>query len=222
MKIAPVCIASLVLGCSPSPPTPPPPQMPVVAQPAPSVPAQPPLGPVAPGQYTNHVGNPAAGQWGPDGQWQWKDPNSEEANSTWKYLAAAGAGAAVGGLASYMLTRKQFEKENPKGWSAESSTRQVSTYTDKRGNPISKDEYERRRAQSERDRARYHEQKRAQQSQQAQQQKQQQQYRDKHGRFISKQEYERRQAQSARDKQRQQPKPSKPSTPKRSRSRRRR
>lgn len=215
MRIAPLCIASITLNCSPSPPTPPPPQMPVVAQPAPAVPAQPPLGPVAPGQYTNHVGNPAAGQWGPDGQWQWKDPNSEEANSTWKYLAAAGAGAAVGGLASYMLTRKQFEQQNPKGWSAESSTRQVSTYVDKRGNPISKEEFERRRAQSERDRARYYEQKRAQQ------QKQQQQYRDKNGRFISKEEYERRQAQSARDRQRyqQQKQQPKQSTSKRSRSR---
>jgi hypothetical protein len=175
-------------------------------------PGQPPLGPVPPGNYVNHVGNPAAGQWGPDGQWQWKDPKSPEADSTWKYLAAAGAGAAAGGLISHMLTRKQFEQQNPKGWTAQANTREVSTYTDRRGNPISKDEYERRRAQSERDRQRW-------QQRQAQQQ-QPQQYRDKNGRFISKQEYERRKAQSARDRQR---KPrAAPKTQPRSRSRRRR
>jgi hypothetical protein len=185
--------------------------------PAPPAPQPPPAGPVAPGNYTNHVGNQAAGQWGPDGQWQWHNPQSPEADSTWKYLAAAAGGAAVGGLASYMLTRKQFEQQNPKGWSAASNTREVSTYMDRRGNPISKDEYERRRAQSERDKARHRE-------QQAQRQKQQQ-YRDKQGRFISKQEYDRRQQQAARDRakaQQQRSSRSKPrSKPRRSRSRRR-
>ena len=218
MRITTICIVALASACS-TPAPQPPPQPPAVAP-------APPLGPVAPGQYTNHVGNPAAGQWGPDGQWQWHNPQSPEADSTMKYLAAAGVGAAAGGLATYMLTRKQFEKQNPNGWKAETSTRQVTTYVDKRGNPISKEEYERRRAQSDRDRQRYYEQK---QAQQAVQQKQQQQYRDKNGRFISKEEYERRQQQSERDRQRyqqqkQQTKTSskRTSSPSRSRSRRRR
>lgn len=189
----------------PSPPSPPPSPAPVAE----------PVGPVAPGQYTNHVGNPAAGHWGPDGKWVWNDPKSPEADSTWKYLAAAAGGAAVGGLASYMLTRKQFEQQNPKGWSPEANTRNVTQYLDRRGQPISKEEYERRRAQSERDRARN----RAQAAQP------QTQYRDKQGRFISKEEYERRQAQSQRDKQRAAasrpaPRPPKKSSSRRSRRRR--
>lgn len=178
--------------------------------PAPPPPAPTPdVGPIAPGQYTNHLGNPAAGHWGPDGQWVWKDPKSPEADSTLKYLAAAGVGAAAGGLISHVLTRKQFEKQNPNGWRAEAKTLQVDRYLDRRGQPISKEEYERRRAQSERDRNRAPTQ-----------------YRDKQGRFISKQEYERRQAQSQRDKQRaattapaRKPKPRK-SKPRRSRRRR--
>lgn len=203
-------VFAMLLGCN-SDPKPQVIQQPLPAAPAPVV--QQPLGPVPPGNYTNHIGNPAAGQWGPDGQWQWKDPKSPEADSTWKYLAAAGAGAAAGGLATYMLSRRHFEKQNPNGWNQQAATRQVASYVDRRGNPISKEEYERRRAQSERDKARYREQQAAQK---------QQQYRDKQGRFISKQEYERRQAQSARDRSRaQQPKSKPRSKPRRSRSRRR-
>lgn len=206
MRTACVCLAALALNCTPEqPPAPPPP------------PPAAPLGPVAPGNYTNHVGNPAAGQWGPDGQWQWHNPQSPEADSTMKYLAAAGVGAAAGGLATYMLTRKQFEKQNPSGWSAAANTREVKTYVDKRGNPISKEEYERRRAQSERDKQRYQ-----QQKQQQQQQAKPQQYRDKNGKFISKQEHERRQAQSERDKQRYQQQKQTPKRSSRSRSRSRR
>lgn len=181
---------------------------------APAAPAQvppgaPPLGPVAPGQYVNHVGNPAAGSWGPDGQWQWKDPESKEANDTWKFLAAAGAGAAGGAALSYMLSKRHFEQRNPSGtWQRESNVHDEHNYRDRRGNPISAAEYDRRRAQSERDRAAHRA--RVQAAQQSGKKapgvfsgsQSATQYRDKKGKFISKQEFERRQAQSARDKSR--------------------
>lgn len=180
---------------------------------APAAPAQvppgaPPLGPVAPGQYVNHVGNPAAGSWGPDGQWQWKDPESKEANDTWKFLAAAGAGAAGGAALSYMLSKNYFERKHPSGtWQRESNIHDEHNYRDRHGKAISAAEYERRRAQSERDRAAHRA--RVQAAQQSGKKapgvfsgSQPSQYRDKKGRFISKQEFERRQAQSARDKSR--------------------
>lgn len=137
-----VCLLLVTTACADEKPTP---------QPQYMMPA--PIPPVPPGQYTNHVGNPAAGQWGPDGQWQWKDPESKEADSTMKYLAAAGLGAAGGAALSYLFTRNHFEKNNPGGqWSESANQRSIDTYRDKRGNPISREEYERRRAQSERDR----------------------------------------------------------------------
>jgi hypothetical protein len=193
----------IVFGCHAEKPRPPP-TPPPAAPAAPAAPGVPPLPPVQPGQYTNHVGNPAAGSWGPDGQWQWKDPQSPEADSTWKFLAAAGAGAAGGAALSYMLSKRHFEQKHPGGtWTREANLHDEQTYRDRRGNPISRDEYERRRAQSERDRAAY----RARTASQPQQSDTARtartgQYRDKQGRFISKQEFERRQAQSARDKSR--------------------
>lgn len=155
--------------------------------------AGPPLPPVEPGSYVNHVGNPQAGHWGPDGQWVWNNPESKEANDTWKYLAAAGAGAAGGAAISYMLSKKHFEQRNPGGqWRQDNNVNDVASYRDRRGNVISKEEFERRRAQSERDRKQYWEQQKASNTQ----------YRDKKGRFISKEEWERRQQQSAADRQR--------------------
>jgi len=174
------------------------PPAPTPAPLAPTVPPQPTpeaLPPVAPGQYVNHVGNPVAGHWGPDGQWVWKDPESKEANDTWKYLAAAGAGAAGGAAISYMLSKKHFEQKNPEGsWRREANIHDEHTYRDKYGKPISAAEYERRRAQSEKDKATHR--------------AASQQYRDKKGRFISREEYERRKAQSAHDKARQRPRSS--------------
>ena len=73
-----------------------------------------------------------------------------------KYLAAAGVGAAGGALLSHYMTKRSFEERNPGGqWSEAQSTREVKTYIDRKGNPISEDEYRRRRAQSERDKARH-------------------------------------------------------------------
>lgn len=196
------CFILLAAACSDDKPAPQPPTI-VYAQPPPAAPQPPPaapqppgapaagapIGPVQPGQYVNHVGNPAAGQWGPDGQWQWKDPASKEADSTMKYLAAAGLGAAGGAALSYLFTRNHFEKNNPGGqWSESSNRREVATYLDKRGQPISQAEYERRRAQSDRDRKAHIE-------------RQKQQLKTDRERFErDKAEYERRRAQSDRDR----------------------
>lgn len=186
-----IVVAALVLSACKQEPKPPPVQYVAVAQPQPvqMAPAAMPVGPVAPGNYTNHIGNPQAGYWNQQGQWQWHDPNSKQASSTMGYLAAAGAGAAGGALLSHYFTKRHFQEQNPQGWRPQE--RAVTTYMDRRGNPISEAEYRRRREQSERDRRRHLEQKVA---------APQQQYRDKNGRFISKQEYDRRQQQSARDR----------------------
>jgi hypothetical protein len=117
---------------------------------------------VAPGEHTNHIGNPAAGSWDQNGQWQWNNPESKEADSTMSYLAAAGAGAAGGALLSHFFTRKHFEERNPQGWQAENNQRTVTTYLDKRGQPISEEEYKRRQVQSEQAKKRYIEQQKAQ------------------------------------------------------------
>lgn len=131
-----------------------------------TTPEGPPLPPVQPGTYVNHIGNPAHGHWGPDGQWVWKQPESPEANETWKFLAAAGAGAAGGAALSMLMSKRHFETRNPDGqWRPENNSHTEMNYRDKRGNPISREEFERRKAQSERDRARYWEQKKAQQNQ---------------------------------------------------------
>lgn len=117
------------------------------------VPAPPPET-VVPGSYVNHIGNPQAGRWDGNGQWQWNDPQSSEASSTMSYLMAAGVGALGGAALSHYMTKQAFEERNPGGWSRSANTRDVKTYIDKRGNPISETEYRRRRLQSERDRAR--------------------------------------------------------------------
>jgi hypothetical protein len=152
MRYRGVAIALAIAGCSD-------PQPIVVQQPAPKV--EIPVQPAPPGQHTNHIGNPQAGSWGPDGQWRWKDPESKEATSTLNYLAAAGLGAAGGAALSYYFTKQHFEKQNPGGWSPQAQTITTATYTDKRGNPISEAEYRRRREQSERDRKRYIDQEKA-------------------------------------------------------------
>lgn len=202
MKSLTIFISVLFWACD-SPQAPPAPATPIAA-PVPQTPAPAPapgpeqLGPVPPGSYVNHVGNPAVGSWGPNGQWQFHHPQSPEADSTWKYLAAAGVGAAGGAAISHMLTKKAFEEKHPTGkWTPAAATTEVATYRDKRGQPISREEYERRRAQSERDKAAHRARLEAQQKPQQQGSSP---YRDKQGRFISKEEYERRQRQSSRDK----------------------
>lgn len=157
-----VVLSVVLTSCSAPPPQPsqpiyiqsaPPAAMPMPVMGAPA--AAMPTGPAAPGQYVNHVGNPAAGQWAPDGTWRWHDPASKEASSTMGYLAAAGLGAAGGAALSYYFTKRHFEQHNPTGWSATANTREVRTHVDRHGKPISADEYRRRREQSERDRNRY-------------------------------------------------------------------
>lgn len=144
-----------------------PPLMPVAAPPSPVTspveqPQTPPLPPVAPGSYTNHIGNPEHGHWGPDGQWVWRNPESKEASDTWKFLAAAGAGAAGGAALSMLLSKRHFDTRNPDGqWRPENNRHDEHNYRDKNGAPISREEYERRKAQSERDRARYWERQKA-------------------------------------------------------------
>jgi len=161
-----VIAAAIMLSIACSETKPPPTTVVVQAPPQPAAPAAPaaaamPIGPAAPGQYTNHIGNPQTGHWDQQGQWQWNDPKSKEASSTLGYLAAAGAGAAGGAALAYLYTKKNFEKQNPTGWSEQSQQKTVSTYLDKRGQPISEAEYRRRREQSDRDRERYHERQKA-------------------------------------------------------------
>jgi len=191
MKPSAALCALVFAACTPDAPTAP--TVPAVSSPAPA-PVGPPLPPVAPGSYVNHVGNPAAGSWGPDGQWVWKNPESPEADSTWKYLAAAGAGAAGGAALSYMLSKSHFEQRHGQGaaWTRTDNVNDVHSYRDKHGKPISAEEYQRRKAQSERDRAAYRTRKAA---------------------SLSTAERQRRQAQSARDRAR-----SRSSSPVRSRS----
>ena len=184
------------------------PHAPIPAPVAPSVPPQPTpetLPPVAPGQYVNHVGNPAAGHWGPDGQWVWKNPESPEANDTWKFLAAAGAGAAGGAAITYMLSKKHFEQRHGEGatWTRTANVHDEHTYRDKRGAPISAVEYERRKAQSERDKAAHRARQEAARGTRNDGSLSTT-YRDKRGNVISKEEHERRKAQSERDKARSQ------------------
>ena len=170
-----------VSGCSKEEPQQrpvfPPMNMPVAAPTTPvTTPATSPvpeqLPPVPPGSYTNHIGNPAHGSWGPDGQWVWKNPQSEEANDTWKYWAAAGAGAAGGAALSMLMSKKHFETRNPDGqWRPENNVNDVQGYRDRKGVPISREEYERRKAQSDRDKARHRQRLEAQRSQGYQQPK---------------------------------------------------
>ena len=146
-------LALLTQGCDRAPPPQPPPAM----------------GPVPPGQYVNHVGNPAAGYWGPGGNWQWHNPEGQYANETWKYLAAAGLAA---GAATY-FTKRHFERKYGGTWRSEpyvldhytdhrgqriseteyQSRRDRKVYIDRKGKEISEAEYLRRREQSARDRA---------------------------------------------------------------------
>lgn len=201
MKSLAIPIFVLSLACdSPKPPPPPTVQAPVPAPQAPGpVGPMANMGPTPPGSYVNHVGNPAVGSWGPDGQWKFHNPEGPEANDTWKYLAAAGAGAAGGAAISYMLSKRHFEQKNPGGtWVRAANVNDVNSYRDKNGVPISREEYERRRAQSERDKAAH----RARLEAQRQQAAKPTPYRDKHGKFITKEEHERRQRQSTRDKAR--------------------
>ena len=146
-----ICCLFLAAACNEEQPKCPPTAPSAAAAPAASLPS---VDAVAPGQYTNHVGNPAAGKWGADGQWQWHNPSSPEADSTAKYLLAAGLGVAGGAAVAHLMTRKAFEERHPGGWSREASTREVKTYVDKRGRAISETEYYRRKAQSERDKRR--------------------------------------------------------------------
>lgn len=138
----------LLLGCNDKPERSVPAPVPFTPQPP-----QPPIGPVPPGSYVNHVGNPAAGQWGPDGQWRWNDPTSHEADSTMKYLSAIGLGGAASVARSYLFSRLHFDWANPDGW--ESNRREVTRYLDRYGRVIDRREYERQRRQNELDRLVY-------------------------------------------------------------------
>ena len=108
---------------------------------------------VAPGQYTNYYGDERYGQWQPDGTFQFNDPTSSWADSTNAFLLGAG----LGGLAGYMATkaahRGEWKKSYPNGYTPKTYT--AKTYLDKSGKAISKSEYERRIAQSNKDRMKY-------------------------------------------------------------------
>lgn len=100
---------------------------------------------VPPGTYHNYYGNPQYGSWGPDNVYHFNDPHSYQATQTSAFLA----GSVVGGIAGHLLTRNEFNQQNPRGW--QDRTTVVNNYIDKNGRSINKDEYYRRRAQSYKD-----------------------------------------------------------------------
>ena len=97
---------------------------------------------IPPGTYHNYYGNPQYGSWGADGVYHFNNPNSSQASQTAAFLA----GAAVGGIAGHLLTKSEFDKQNPQGW--QDRTNVVNNYIDRNGKSISSDEYYKRRAQS--------------------------------------------------------------------------
>lgn len=100
---------------------------------------------IQPGTYHNYYGNPQYGSWGPDNLYHFNDPHSYQASQTSAFLA----GAVVGGITGHLLTRSEFNQQNPRGW--QDRTTVVNNYIDKNGRSINKDEYYRRRAQSYKD-----------------------------------------------------------------------
>jgi len=92
--------------------------------------------PVAPGTYTNYMGDPNYGSWNQQGQWGWNNPNSAQASSTSNYLIGAGLGAA----AMYAISKSDYTDH----WRDKPKTTTVNTYIDKSGKKISKSEYTKR------------------------------------------------------------------------------
>lgn len=106
-------------------------------------------GPMQPGSYTNYYGDPRYGYWDTDGVFRFNDPYSSYATSTNSYLLAAG----LGSLATYAVTKSMWSKKHPSGYKEVSIT--SDKYYDKKGKPISKTEYLRRKEQSLKDREKY-------------------------------------------------------------------
>lgn len=106
--------------------------------------------PVPPGDYTNYYGNEKYGSWQPDGSFQFNDPTSSWATETNMFLLGAGLGGLAGYMATKSASRSEWKKTYPTGYIPQ--TRKVQTYSDKKGNPISRNEYQKRLAQSNKDR----------------------------------------------------------------------
>ncbi len=109
-------------------------------------------GPVSAGTHQNYYGDPAYGSWS-DGQYHFNDPYGSQASSTNAFLLGAGVGGLTAYLATKAASRSSWERENPKGYQPETNT--TKTALDKKGNPISQKEYDRRKAQSAKDKAAY-------------------------------------------------------------------
>jgi len=109
-------------------------------------------GPTSPGSYTNYYGSPEHGHW-QGGQYHFHDPYGHAASSTNSFLLGAG----IGGLAAYMLTkdsnRDSWTRNNPSGFTEKKY--EVKKYIGKGGKEISQAEYDRRKAQSEKDKAKH-------------------------------------------------------------------
>lgn len=106
-------------------------------------------GPTGPGSYNNYYGNPQYGSWGSDGQYRFHDPYSHQASQTNSFLLGAG----LGGLAAYALTKSDWSRSNPNGWT--NSQRDVKQPIGRDGKSISADEYKRRLEQSKNDQAKH-------------------------------------------------------------------
>ena len=109
------------------------------------------FGPVSPGEYQNHYGNPQHGSWDSQGRYNFHNPTGPFASSTNAFLLGAGAG----GLAAYMLTKKSnrssWNSSNPNGYTKKVHSQK--TYLSKSGKTISKTEFYKRKAQSDKAKA---------------------------------------------------------------------
>lgn len=94
--------------------------------------------PVAPGHYSNYMGNASYGRWDPSGHWAWNNPNSIQASQTANYLIAAGVGA----MAMNTITRNNWTND----WSHRPKERTVKYYIDNTGGTITSAEYKKRNA----------------------------------------------------------------------------
>lgn len=137
---------------------------------------------MTPGVNTNYYGSPQHGYW-QGGSYHFNDPHSAAARSTEAFLVGAGMGSLAAYAATKAAQKSNWEKSNPKGWEPE--------YRDKKGNVISKQEFDRRKQQSQKDKQKAQKAKHEQAKAKEAQRRKEQSERDK---------AKHRQEQSARDK----------------------
>lgn len=107
--------------------------------------------PVQPNRdYVDYYGNENHGYWDNQGIYRFNDPYSSYAQSTNSYLLAAGFGGLAGYVTAKAATRSNWQSQHTNGWQSRSTS--STKYIGKGGKEISKSEFDRRKAQSEKDR----------------------------------------------------------------------